>query len=301
MYTISEAANRAGVTADVLRAWERRYQIVEPRRTSGGYRQYDEAAIRRVRAMRRMVDDGWTPSAAAESLRDVEDADLPDAVAVPDESTLADADDLRDRFVRAAADMEPAALQAVLDEMGARASFEPMVDRYLFPALHALGDAWQAGAVSVAAEHAASAAVGRWIGAAYDAAGTNRPGARPILVGLPAGARHELGALAFAAAARRAGLTVQYIGADVPASEWIRAARATMASAAVIGVPTAADASAARAVVASLRRALPDVLVILGGDGARAMQRQSVLPALLPDAVRELEARLADAAASAKV
>ena len=65
----------------------------------------------------------------------------------------------------------------------------------------------------MAAEHAASAAVGRWIGAAYDAAGTNRSDARPIVVGLPAGARHELAALAFAVAARRAGLTVQYIGA----------------------------------------------------------------------------------------
>ena len=63
----------------------------------------------------------------------------------------------------------------------------------------------------MAAEHAASAAVGRWIGAAYDAAGANRSDARPIVVGLPA--RHELAALAFAVAARRAGLTVQYIGA----------------------------------------------------------------------------------------
>jgi len=295
MYTISEAANRAGVTADLLRAWERRYQIVEPRRTSGGYRQYDEAAIRRVRAMRRMVEDGWTPSAAAESLRDVVDADLPEAEALPAESPeTADADDLRDRFVQAAAEMDQAAFQAVLDEMGARASFEPMVDRYLFPALHALGDAWQAGTVSVAAEHAASAAVGRWIGAAYDAAGTNRPDARPILVGLPPGARHELAALAFAASARRAGLPAQYIGADVPVADWIRAARATNASAAVIGVPTTTDAPAARTVVASLRRAVPDALVILGGEGARAIQRQSVLPRLLSDAVRDLAARLAE-------
>ncbi|HEX5039393.1 MAG TPA: MerR family transcriptional regulator [Candidatus Limnocylindria bacterium] len=294
MYTISEAASRAGVTTDVLRAWERRYRIVEPRRTPSGYRQYDDAAIRRVRAMRRMVEDGWAPSAAAESLRDVVDADLPDAEPQPGESPgTADVDDLRDRFVRAAADMEPAALQAVLDEMGARASFEPMVDRYLFPALHALGDAWQAGTVSVAAEHAASAAVGRWIGAAYDAAGTNRPAARPILVGLPAGARHELGALAFATAARRAGLAVHYIGADVPAADWLRAARATMASAAVIGVPTTSDASAARTVIASLRRSMPDLLVTLGGEGARGMPRQSVLPARLPEAVRDLEARLA--------
>jgi MerR family transcriptional regulator, light-induced transcriptional regulator len=294
MYTIREAATRAGVTADVLRAWERRYQIVEPRRTSGGYRQYDESAIRRVRAMRRMVEDGWTPSAAAESLRDVVDADLPEAEALPDESRrTVDADDLRDRFVRAAAEMEPAALQAVLDEMGTRASFETMVDRYLFPALHALGDAWEAGMVSVAAEHAASAAVARWIGAAFDAAGANRSDARPILVGLPPAARHELAALAFATAARRAGLTVQYIGADVPAADWIRAARATNASAAVIGVPTATDAPAARAVVASLRRGLPDLLVTLGGEGARGMQRHSILPRMLSDAVRELQARLA--------
>ena len=294
MYTIGEAANRAGVTPDVLRAWERRYGIVEPRRTSAGYRQYDDVAIRRVSAMRRMVEDGWTPSAAAESLRDIADADLPGGEAPPDASRgTADADDLLDRFVAAAAAMEPAALQAVLDEMGARASFETMVDRYLFPALRALGDAWQAGTVSVAAEHAASAAVGRWIGAAYDAAGTNRPGERPILVGLPAGARHELAALAFATAARRAGLTVHYIGADVPAADWIRAARATSARAAVIGVPTATDAPAARALVASLRRAFPDLLVTVGGEGARAMQRQSVLPRQLPDAVRDLEARLA--------
>ena len=133
----------------------------------------------------------------------------------------------------------------------------------------------------------------RWIGP-FDAAGTNRPDARPILVGLPSAARHELAALAFATAARRAGLTVQYIGADVPAAEWVRAARATNASAAVIGVPTATDAPPARAVVASLRRALPDLLVTLGGDGARGMRRQSILPRMLPDAVRELQARLAD-------
>jgi DNA-binding transcriptional MerR regulator/methylmalonyl-CoA mutase cobalamin-binding subunit len=294
MYTISEAANRAGVTVDVLRAWERRYRIVEPRRTPNGYRQYDEAAIRRVRAMRRMVEDGWTPSAAAESLRDVMDAELPDFEARPGGRPETDGDDFEDRFVRAAANMDPAALQAILDEMGARASFEPMVDRYLFPALRALGDAWQAGTVSVAAEHAASAAVARWIGAAYDAAGTNQPDARPILVGLPPAARHELGAMAFATAARRAGLPVQYIGADVPAEDWIRAARATMASAAVVGVPTAADAPAARAVVSRLRQALPDLLVTLGGDGARSIQRQSVLPRLLPDAVRDLKGRLAD-------
>ena len=295
MYTISEAADRAGVSVELLRAWERRYGIVSPRRTPAGYRLYDEAAIGRVRVMRGLVDEGWTPSAAAASLRDVADADLPRAAAPRDASPApeAEAGELIERFVSAAAAMGSAALQSVLDEMGARASFEPMCDRYLFPALRALGYAWQSGAVSVAAEHAASAAVSRWIGAAYDAAGTNRHDARPVLVGLPPGARHELAALAFATAARRAGMAVHYLGADLPAAEWLRAARSTDAAVAVIGVPTTADADAARAVAKALRRGVPDLVVTFGGDGADGLQRESVLADGLPNAVSDLEARLA--------
>ena len=297
MYTISEAAERAGVSAELLRAWERRYEIVTPRRTAAGYRLYDEAAIGRVRAMRGLVDEGWTPSAAAASLRDVADADLP-VVAEPRVSSPAtdlDAGELVERFVSAAGAMDATALQAVLDEMGTRASFEPMSDQYLFPALRALGDAWQSGAVSVAAEHAASAAVARWIGAAYDAAGTNRADARPVLVGLPPGARHELAALAFATAARRAGMTVHYLGADLPAAEWMRAARSTHAAVAVIGVPTSADADAARAVGRSLRRGVPGVVVAFGGDGATGMRPGSVLGDGLPNAVSDLQSLLANA------
>ena len=57
MYTIKQAAARAGLTVPVLRAWERRYGIVSPARTPSGYRLYDDAAIARVSAMRRLVDD----------------------------------------------------------------------------------------------------------------------------------------------------------------------------------------------------------------------------------------------------
>ena len=293
MYTISEAAERAGLSVELLRAWERRYGIVKPARTAAGYRLYDEAAIGRVRAMRGLVDDGWTPSAAAGSLRDVADADLPIVTgaridfAAPEK----DADELVDRFVTAAAAMDSAGLQAVLDEMGARASFEAMSDRYLFPALRALGDAWEAGTVSVAAEHSASAAVARWIGAAYDAAGTNQGDARPVLVGLPTGARHELAALAFATAARRAGLSVLYLGPDLPVAEWTRAARSTNAAVAVIGVPTGADADAARVVARSLRRSVPGLIITFGGDGARGM-RHNVVSDGLPDAVRDVRSLL---------
>jgi hypothetical protein len=58
MYTIKQAASRSGVSVPLLRAWERRYHIVEPARTASGYRLYDDAALERVRTMRRLVDAG---------------------------------------------------------------------------------------------------------------------------------------------------------------------------------------------------------------------------------------------------
>src|SRR6187549_3848046 len=79
MYTIGEAAERAGLSVEVLRAWERRYGVVTPRRTEAGYRLYDTPTIQRLQTMRRLVEEGWTPSAAAASLRGVADADLASA------------------------------------------------------------------------------------------------------------------------------------------------------------------------------------------------------------------------------
>jgi MerR family transcriptional regulator, light-induced transcriptional regulator len=286
MYRISEAAERAGVSVDVMRAWERRYGVVKPQRTSAGYRLYDVATINRIRAMRRLVDEGWSPHAAAAHLRDApDDTEAQDVTRPAPLANDVGADPLVDRFVNAAAAMDAAALAAVLDEMGSRSSFEPMVERHLFPALRALGAAWASGDVSVAAEHAASAAVARWLGTAFEAAAANRPNDPPILVGLPPGARHELGALAFATACRRAGLAVRYLGADLPAADWARAARDTDAAAAIIGVPTAADADAARAVARTLRRASPGLLVAFGGRGAADLTRATVLPAGITDAV----------------
>src|SRR5688500_7628547 len=297
MYTIREAAGRAGVSSELLRAWERRYGIVTPQRTPAGYRLYDDRAIARIRAMRSLVHDGWTPSAAAASLKGLSDGELPaDAARDAAEASADDptAEELVDRFVRAAARMDSAAIGDFLDDIGARGSFEAVSDRYLFPALRALGSAWERGVVSVAAEHQASAAVERWLGAAYEAAGSHRVETAPILVGLPPGARHELGALAFATAARRSGLSVHYLGADLPSAEWVRAARATNAVAAVIGVPTAEDATAARKVATALRRGSPDVLILFGGAGTEGFQSSSSVLAPGPaKAAEDIRSRLA--------
>jgi DNA-binding transcriptional MerR regulator len=280
MYNIKEAAARAGISVPVLRAWERRYGSVSPERSASGYRRFDDASVARVRTMRSLVDDGWSPSAAAAAILQgqvrVEDR-APDSLpggrvaggvaaeAQPPSASeaAAEIERLGAELVRAAAALDAAALDVVLDELFSRSSFERAAGDILFPALRRLGDAWARGEVSVAGEHLASSAILRRLGQALEAAGSHEVGGRRVVVGLPPNGRHELGALAFAVAARRAGLSIAYVGPDLPAADWVTAT--ANAAGAVIGVVRPQDRRGAIEVARSIRAANPSLVVAFGG------------------------------------
>ena len=292
MYTIKEAAARTGVGAPLIRAWERRYGVVSPARTRSGYRMYDEVSLRTLVAMRSLVDAGWTASEAARAIRSGEVAidDVAAASRTDGPGDLAPAigaarrADLVARFVSAAEDASTNATEAALDEILGSGSFEAVVDDLLLPAAAALGDAWAMGRLSVAGEHAASAAVLRRLAAVYQGAGI--PGRASVIVGLPPGSRHELGALAFAAALRRRGVGVLYLGPDVPVDGWLDAVRRTRAGAVVVGVVTQDDRGPAWTVVNALV-AVGMPLIALGGAAAPRDGSVEAPVVVVPDRVVE--------------
>jgi DNA-binding transcriptional MerR regulator/methylmalonyl-CoA mutase cobalamin-binding subunit len=298
MYTIKEASARTGVGAPLIRAWERRYGVVRPTRTPSGYRLYDDATINVLLTMRALTESGWTASEAARAILAgeaaidevavgpaVPRAPAPSAAATHRAGTIA-------RFVSAAEMASPVETEAALDAILAAGSFEAVVDDLLLPAVAALGDSWVAGRLSVAAEHAASAAVARRLAAVYQAAGI--PTRPSVVVGLPPGARHELGALAFAAALRRRRVGVLYLGADVTVDGWVDVFARTRARAAVIGVVTAADREAAAEVVMALQ-ALAVPIIAVGGPAARPELAPTNGMRMLPERIVEAAAAIAEA------
>ena len=62
---IGELSRRVGVPVESLRAWERRYGLLAPSRTQGGFRLYGEADVARVLAMRANLDRGMSAAEAA--------------------------------------------------------------------------------------------------------------------------------------------------------------------------------------------------------------------------------------------
>lgn len=290
MYTIKRAAQLTGVPETSLRAWERRYGVPVPQRSESGYRLYDREALSIISTMRRLVDDGWSPSAAAEAIRNGTITVTTDGLAGDDtpsanEPTQPGADTYTAWFLRAAARLDIAGIDESLDAGFGLGSFEQVVDSWLFPTLTALGEGWSRGEIDVAGEHAASHAVHRRLSAAFDAAGGS-PRGPAVVVGLPPGSQHELGALAFATAIRRSGLNVLYLGADVPASSWETAVTRHAACAAVLAVATHDDRPAAITVAELLAHHRLAPTVCAGGAAG----------ADLAEGVRELEPSIGKAA-----
>ena len=305
MYTISQAAARSGLSVPTVRVWERRYGVVRPERTATGYRLYDDDAIARLLAMHYLVEGlGVRPSQAADQILGsgpalsglIQDARAwwgrgGDGSKDPTgEGAPSAAMDAVAAFVRATRELDLIAMDRTLDEAFASERFEAAMDHVVFPALRAIGDGWADGSIDVAMEHAASEAVRRRLARFHDATG-NGGRAPDVIVGLPPGSHHDLGVLAFAVAARRAGLAVLYLGANVPIESWVRAVPTTGASIAVLGVVTRTDVSSAGRVLDALR-AIPDAPVVrLGGASAGAVDRAGpadLLPDRIEDAVAEV-------------
>ena len=264
MYTVKHAAALTGIPSATLRMWERRYDVVTPTRTDSGYRVYDERALQQLSAMAALVAAGWSARQAAEHVKSGR-AGAPGAAspAEPPPRAVSGLGDIS-ALTRLATNLDASALDALLDDVFARATFEEVVEGWVFPALHHLGLAWHAGTVSVAGEHFVSATVQRRIATVFESSRAE-PGAPRVLVGLARGSRHELGALAFATALRRTGLEVVYLGGDLPPDSWVHEVVRQPAAAAVIAVPASDDVLAVRETLAALAAARPDLPLYVGG------------------------------------
>ncbi len=287
-YTVKQVSALTGVAQATLRAWERRYHIVEPARSGGNYRLYDPTQVAALRHMAALVAAGVPTAQAAQAVLN-SSTDSTGELQAAGQHPLPNPD-----LVATAMSLDPGVLALTVEQALASAAFEHVAQNWLQPQLQRLGAAWVTGHLSVAAEHFASAGLMRALGGLFDQAGAQvSPGAPMVLVGAPPGERHELVLFAFATCLRRLGVNVVYLGADVPVTEWVQAAgRAHQphapVTAAVIGVPTARTVKQAQLVVDHLSALHPPVMVWAGGSHRTALT--GVHP--LPDPVCEAAAYL---------
>jgi DNA-binding transcriptional MerR regulator len=243
------------VSATLLRAWERRYGLLDPVRTDRGYRLYSDEDEARVRSMLALISDGIAPQQAA---RLVVSGTAPPAATRADDTSPSD-----DLVVLGAAleRFDDVAANAVFDALLARYTVRTLLTSVVVPYLADLGDRWARGEATTAQEHFASNMLRvRLLGLArgWDAG----VGPRALLA-CPSGERHDLGLLAFGIALRGHGWRITYLGADTPTESLQESIAVLAPNAVVLAVTVSADA---QAVDGSLGRGAPTLAI--GGRGA---------------------------------
>jgi DNA-binding transcriptional MerR regulator len=225
---IGEISRRSGVSAELLRAWERRYGLLRPQRSAGGLRLYSSGDLDRVRAMQRHMSQGLAAREAAALVgQATAEAARPriEAPLFAPERARANLGDALEAFD------EPRA-QAVFDALLSVATLDTLLSHVVLPYLHDIGDRWERGELSVAQEHFASNVLrGRLLGLAR---GWGRNDGPRALLACPEGERHDLGLIAFGLALRERGWRIDYLGPDTPVESLEEAARRTDPSVVVL-------------------------------------------------------------------
>ena len=158
LFRIGELSRRSGVSPELLRAWERRYDLLRPTRSPGGLRLYSARDLERVQTMQRHLARGLAAAEAAALAAQPE----PDAA-----EGASHAPDAREELAAALEGFDEASAHAVVDSLLARMSLDAVLRDVVVPYLHDLGERWEHGEVSVAQEHFASSVLrGKSIGAA---------------------------------------------------------------------------------------------------------------------------------------
>lgn len=266
LYTVKQVVAMTGLTASRLRAWERRYGVVQPRRTDAQYRMFSEEDVQRLRTMAHLVEAGVSAStAAAIVLSEPALTDAPGGPTVPIED-----------FVEAAADLDVLRLATILSEVLVLDGFEAICDGWLMAAIVELDRRRKAGSLLDVHVRTAEQAIVLRLGAMVDPAMSSPPRwqslnpsrARPmVLIGQQEPSGRDLVPMLFTVALRRHGVDSRYLGRGISTDGWQRALQQLRPRAVAISTSSARGRLQARELSAAVAATALPVQVWLGGPG----------------------------------
>lgn len=265
-YPIRTVAKLTGLTTDLIRAWERRYGVVEPVRGPRGARLYGDADIQRLTLLARAVGQG-------RSIGDVAHLDGPALTAllapVSQRKIAADGSASSDLslILQAIDGLDVLNLERRLAEALLALGSVRFAQELATPLLAEVGRRWADGEMSIAQEHLVSSAMRNLLGALSRS--SRDPQAPALLLATPSGERHEIGLLVVAVLAAERGIRVVLLGGDLPADEITDTARKLTVDGVGLSVTAVDNRMEAARSIAAIEQALPARTQIwLGGSDA---------------------------------
>ncbi len=280
-YKMRTIARLTDFSPAVLRAWERRHNLLEPLRGPGGHRLYTEDDLKVLRRVRELIQQGRSIGEIAgfgrQALLGVNvaepaaNAPLPPLQDPPSEEIRDELTRWRKAVVDAALEMDSGRINRALDEAFSRVSAETAIFEVIQAGAREIGDLWMAGRCSVASEHLASGIFVHRLRKLVESAEPARSEWAPIVVACFPDEYHQLGALIVAHQLCRHGMRVSFLGAALPFEDLDGACDVMSPGAVLLSVTRDAVYQIhRRALLDTLRKRAPKLPFFIGGQGAPA-------------------------------
>ncbi len=291
-YHIGLVAKSTGLSTHTIRVWERRYGAVTPERSPGGTREYTDAHIDKLLALRALTESGVSIGRIAgldmEELRAMLESARRRGMIVDSESTREAA--AVAAAMRAIMKLDVAGAERILHDVSTLVSPLGMVFDVIAPLVQMVGDKWQAGDIRIAHEHAATAVVRSMLGTFLSRQASNQ-NAPVALAATVSGELHELGAMMAAFVAMTCGWRVLYLGPNLPAAEIRHAASETGARLLLLSVVNQRT-EVAESMLRELLSEVPEKFEIVVGGRSAPSYPHLIGPERRVADLRELRDRL---------
>lgn len=246
-FTIKAVQHRTGIKPVTLRAWERRYELLEPVRMPNGYRLYSERDIQLLMWVQRRVNSGISISQVVQQFNQIrENGDWPDSIqsynpAKPRKQAPRPPRDYAEMIFGALVSHNDERATIIFEECQIYFELLTIFQEIIEPALQLLEEAWYLGDIPIATRHMAVQIIkGRLLGIMHGLP-TVKEGAL-VLVGCGPETMTEMTALMLAVLLRQSNYHVEYLGPDLPTDDLIdysRISRPKLICLAVESEPTA--------------------------------------------------------------
>lgn len=211
-YSIKDLEKLSGIKAHTIRIWEKRYNLVEPKRTDTNIRFYDDDDLKRVMNIALLNRKGMKISQLAQ----LDDHQI--CSKINDLSNgESDHEYTLDNLVISMIDLDEKKFDKILSLAIMRDGFETTLINTIHPFFEKVGVLWLTGAINPAQEHFISNLMRQKIIVAIDGVMEDiSPRSKSFVLYLPEGELHELGLLFYYYLLKKRGHRITYLGQSVP-------------------------------------------------------------------------------------
>ncbi|WP_396136037.1 MerR family transcriptional regulator [Bacillus sp. NEB1478] len=215
-YNIKAVSKMLGIQAGTLRAWERRYSIVQPHRNEAGHRLYTDEQVYILKWLVNKVNQGFTISQAVDVAQngDLYKETSPFSVENTDRAI-----EMSDQILESLLSFQERKASDLLSQAFSMYNLEKVIIDILGTLLVRVGHLWEEQKITVAHEHFTSSFLRMKIGQLMHWLPSD-PYLPRVIVGCGIDEQHELGLLMFTLFLRRRGFEVIYLGHGIPEEDF---------------------------------------------------------------------------------